>query len=230
MEVKVLYENISCSQCLSVGHLSTKCPYRVKPALLKSPSQAALLKTPPITDEVGTDLVPIVSEKALLESPTLGYPGPLAPRLEHPGPLPKPLVDPITSGSSQSYSLLIPKLPPSTNGSHAPDLNPAIDFPTNDPNFDNPILTLPLDVAQVILEKILAPTLDCSNPFSILEHYTLSDPTSSTSQSKNLLEVLSILVVSILGPSMSPIVGPSVNTLPVARKNPLDLPLATIPV
>ena len=54
MEVEVLHENIPCSECLSAGHLSAKCPFTMKPALLKTPSTAILLKSPP-TSVVGKD-------------------------------------------------------------------------------------------------------------------------------------------------------------------------------
>lgn len=55
------------------------------------------------------------------------------------------------------------------------------------PNPLNPILTLPTDLAYETLGKIPAPILDCSNPFSILEHCTLADPTASISNSTNIL-------------------------------------------
>ncbi|KAJ8615420.1 hypothetical protein MRB53_034792 [Persea americana] len=64
LEVEVLYENIPYSECLSTGHLSTNCPYRVKLALLKSPTQAALLKTPPTIVDAGSASVPEVSANA----------------------------------------------------------------------------------------------------------------------------------------------------------------------
>ncbi|RWR87682.1 hypothetical protein CKAN_01663600 [Cinnamomum micranthum f. kanehirae] len=54
VEVEVLYENIPCSACLSAGHLSTKCPYTVKPALLKSLVQTALLQITTNTAEAET--------------------------------------------------------------------------------------------------------------------------------------------------------------------------------
>ncbi|KAJ8632849.1 hypothetical protein MRB53_026185 [Persea americana] len=36
VEVEVQYESILCSQCLSARHLSTKCPFIMKPGLLKT--------------------------------------------------------------------------------------------------------------------------------------------------------------------------------------------------
>lgn len=202
--------------------------------MLKSPGQAALLQTPPITYEANIDSAPIVLEKATMESIALGDPGPSAQALEDFGLLPKPVVDPIISGNSQPNSRPNPILPLYAIGFHTPSphtsgLNPGIDILThdpipdilkNDPFSDNPILALPSDVAQVILEKIPASILDCSNPLSSFENCTLADPTSSTSQSKNLLELHSTSEDSISGHSKSPIAAPSVNLLPMACYNP----------
>ncbi|KAJ8640544.1 hypothetical protein MRB53_017238 [Persea americana] len=38
VEVDVQYESIPCSNCLSVGHLSTQCPFKMKPGLMKTPA------------------------------------------------------------------------------------------------------------------------------------------------------------------------------------------------
>eukprot|EP00268_Persea_americana_P003465 TRINITY_DN11050_c0_g1_i1.p1 TRINITY_DN11050_c0_g1~~TRINITY_DN11050_c0_g1_i1.p1 ORF type:complete len:286 (+),score=11.78 TRINITY_DN11050_c0_g1_i1:3142-3999(+) len=40
VEVEVLYENIPYIDCLSTGHLSSKCPFTSKPPLLKTPTIA----------------------------------------------------------------------------------------------------------------------------------------------------------------------------------------------
>lgn len=53
VEVEVQCENIPCSSCLSAGHLSTKCPFRDKPALLPSPvlaSHESIPAKPPSAD------------------------------------------------------------------------------------------------------------------------------------------------------------------------------------
>ncbi|KAJ8618165.1 hypothetical protein MRB53_014351 [Persea americana] len=42
VEVEVLYENIPCPNCLSAGHLSSKCPFSSKPPLLKTPATVVL--------------------------------------------------------------------------------------------------------------------------------------------------------------------------------------------
>lgn len=54
-----------------------------------------------------------------------------------------------------------------------------------DSQIGNPILSLRPDIVYEILEKILAPVLDCSNPFSILENCSFADPSSSTLVSIN---------------------------------------------
>ena len=46
IKVEVQCESIPCSECLSTGHLPTKCPYRKKPGLMNTPSQAAVLIAP----------------------------------------------------------------------------------------------------------------------------------------------------------------------------------------
>ncbi|XXG73649.1 hypothetical protein AAC387_Pa07g2531 [Persea americana] len=49
VDVKVLYENIPCADCLSTGHISSKCPLIAKPGLLSPPATAILQKNPSIT-------------------------------------------------------------------------------------------------------------------------------------------------------------------------------------
>lgn len=43
VQVEVQYESIPCSECVSAGHLSAKCPFRQRPGLLKTPAQDAVL-------------------------------------------------------------------------------------------------------------------------------------------------------------------------------------------
>lgn len=55
-------------------------------------------------------------------------------------------------------------------------------------HLDNPMLSLPFDKINNILETIPALVVDLSNPFSVLEHLTVVEPSSSLTYSKNLLE------------------------------------------
>lgn len=55
VEVEVQYESIPCSKCLSASHLSTKCPFRMKPGLLKTPAQAAVLIAPTTSEDLGSE-------------------------------------------------------------------------------------------------------------------------------------------------------------------------------
>ncbi|KAJ8639593.1 hypothetical protein MRB53_016287 [Persea americana] len=55
LEVEVQYESIPCSKCLSPGHLPTKCPYKKKPGLMKTPAQAAVLITPSTLEVCGLE-------------------------------------------------------------------------------------------------------------------------------------------------------------------------------
>lgn len=84
-----------------------------------------------------------------------------------------------------------PSLTHPLNGPHIPSSNSV-----NETLLDNPILTLPSDIAYEILGKIPAPILDSSNPFSILEHCTLAEPTANTSKFKNLIAVQSNMEVT----------------------------------
>ncbi|KAJ8627311.1 hypothetical protein MRB53_020618 [Persea americana] len=47
VQVEVQYESIPCSECLSASHLSTQCPFRMRPDLLKNPAQKVVLIAPP---------------------------------------------------------------------------------------------------------------------------------------------------------------------------------------
>lgn len=49
IEIEVLHEYDPYSNCLSTCHLSAKSPFTNKPALLKTPSSATLLKSPTTT-------------------------------------------------------------------------------------------------------------------------------------------------------------------------------------
>ncbi|KAJ8626293.1 hypothetical protein MRB53_019600 [Persea americana] len=80
-----------------------------------------------------------------------------------------------------------PPNPPSASIPIPPGTSPV---PTSDNYMTNPILSLPTDVTYAILEKILAPSLDCSNPFSILEHNSLADPTLSLPSAAQLPNIL----------------------------------------
>ncbi|KAJ8641937.1 hypothetical protein MRB53_018631 [Persea americana] len=64
VDVEVQYENIPYSECFSAGHLSTKCPFRMKPRLLKTPAQAAVLIAPTTSGDSG-----IVKGANLQDSP-----------------------------------------------------------------------------------------------------------------------------------------------------------------
>ena len=231
LEVEVLYENIPYSECLSTGHLSTNCPYRVKLALLKSPTQAALLKTPPTIVDAGSASVPEVSANATKVPVVISISevsGSLALVSEDSVSLATLAIAPIISGNAQSYSHPTngpPKLPPSTNGSHTLGLNPE-----SDPQYASPIMALSWDVVHVILEKNLAPILDCSNPFFVFEHYTFADPTSFTSKSKNLIDSQSNSVATISGPPTLTIAALCDTTLPKTSNYSSDLPVVNNPI
>ena len=60
-------------------------------------------------------------------------------------------------------------------------------------------MSLPSNIVYEILEQIRAPIVDCSNPFSILEHCTLVEPTSSSSKSKNIIATQSNFGATISG-------------------------------
>lgn len=111
--------------------------------------------------------------------------------------LPSPAAIPYSSGktSHSSSPNCSPILPPSTNSSHSLGLSSASDL-----QHDNQITTPPSDVVYEVLEKAPVPILDCSNPFSILEHYTSAEPTSFTSKSKNLISAQSYIEETIPGP------------------------------
>ncbi|KAJ8640538.1 hypothetical protein MRB53_017232 [Persea americana] len=194
VEVQVQYENIPCSECLSAGHLSINCPFRVKPSLLTTPVQAALLNTPTTSAISGTVLEPEASAKG--SQPPVAIPvsevsGSLA------FVLPASTAVPYSSGKTlhSSYPNCSPILPPSTNSAHSLGLNSA-----NDLQHDSPITALPTDVVYEILEKNLSSYIRLFQPFSILEHCTFAEPTSFTFKSKNLITAQSYIEETILGP------------------------------
>ncbi|KAJ8640040.1 hypothetical protein MRB53_016734 [Persea americana] len=55
VEVEVQYESIPCSKCLSAGHLSIKCPFKMKPGLMKTPTQATVLVATLTSQDFGPD-------------------------------------------------------------------------------------------------------------------------------------------------------------------------------
>lgn len=55
IEAGVQYESIPCSECLSARHISTKCPFRMKPGLLKTPAQATILIVSSTSEDLGPE-------------------------------------------------------------------------------------------------------------------------------------------------------------------------------
>ncbi|KAJ8650247.1 hypothetical protein MRB53_003270 [Persea americana] len=55
VNVEVQYESIPCSECPSAGHLSTKCPFKLKPRLLKTPAQDAVPTAPTTIEDPRKD-------------------------------------------------------------------------------------------------------------------------------------------------------------------------------
>lgn len=54
VEVEVQYESIPCFECLLACHLSTKCPSKMKPSLLKTPAQEPILITLNTSEDLGS--------------------------------------------------------------------------------------------------------------------------------------------------------------------------------
>lgn len=100
-----------------------------------------------------------------------------------------PIVAVVPNSGGNSLSSSSPIHP--SNGSHIFGFNSM-----NAHLLDNPISNVPSNIAHEILGKIPAPTLDCSNPFSILEHCTLVEPIASASKSKYLLAAHSKMEVT----------------------------------
>lgn len=46
VEVDVQYENIPCSECLSAGHLTAKCPFAAKRGILRTPDPVTIHEKP----------------------------------------------------------------------------------------------------------------------------------------------------------------------------------------
>ncbi|KAJ8619846.1 hypothetical protein MRB53_028375 [Persea americana] len=157
VEVEVLYENIPCSSCLSAGHLVEVCPFSSKPVLLKSPSAAALGQ-------------PTVSQK----SPATSSKVPNAASTASVGPLDSPLDSPVNP------SVELPALATQPHSPKSHSSLPPIDSVLA-PLEENLVLSLLTDLIYGNMEKIPAPFLDCSNPFSILENCSLVDPPFSYS-------------------------------------------------
>lgn len=138
--------------------------------------QASLLKTPPSTTQLHTQLnsahppAEYIAKVPQHTNPVLGSKVTQSPPLSE-------VSIPLEIG-------LQPSLSPLANASlfHGPN-----SCPTIDPNRENPVMSLPTEIIYGILEKIPAPTLDCSNPFTMQENCSLAEPTSSTSNSKNLV-------------------------------------------
>ncbi|KAJ8633582.1 hypothetical protein MRB53_026918 [Persea americana] len=202
VEVEVQYENIPCSECLSTGHLSSKCPFTHRPGLIKTSALADLPITPISARSAGS-----VSEQ--LASPM------------EPSSLPKVVISGSANPGSPSATLSPPinMLPPPTLGPPINLPSTSLANPTTFPSFtatrpnsvatptssglppNCPLSVLPSDVVVEILGKIPPPALECSNPFSILEHCTLVDPCTSISKS-NIQQVAKVRSYNDSGPQL----------------------------
>ncbi|KAJ8636823.1 hypothetical protein MRB53_011090 [Persea americana] len=105
---------------------------------------------------------------------------PLSPKPITTLPSPPSSVTPTQTSPDTEYPPRLSLHPEASPDTFHPDASPGY-LPTN-----NLLSALPSDVALAILEKIPAPTLDCSNPFSILENCSLADPTLCTYNLKRL--------------------------------------------
>lgn len=172
VEVDVQYENIPCSECLSAGHLTAGCPYAVKPGLLKLPAKVIQMENPPSFTAAESAKGAII-EDTQIPVPTSEISGDIDSVLDA-----SVLVDNIVA-ASQVNSL--PQPPP--------PIGPQVSViaPTKAVQPECPILSLPTDIIYNILDKIPAPVVDISNPFSVLELCSVIEPTSSTSLSKSLI-------------------------------------------
>ncbi|XXG76427.1 hypothetical protein AAC387_Pa08g0779 [Persea americana] len=109
--------------------------------------------------------------------------------------------------SQLTLNSITPILPPRPPPKHTP----ALSLKTTTPKPTPPSLNdLPYDVISVILQKSSVPTIDISNPFSILESCTFADPTLNPSTfARNLQAYLESSTSSDLPPGFEPPIKPS---------------------
>lgn len=187
----VSYENLPCSHCLSPGHSESSCNY--------VPSTSKLNSTRP---------EPHIREGILGKPPTLA-PAFQAPHtlisVDPPEPVPQsghdsiclvttqnlhltesvPPTGPIVSVDQVTINSVVPpsitfqaSIPPPQRKTTPPPQNPT---PSTGKiqNLQNRLEELPQEIMLENLEKIPAPKLDTSNPFSILENCSFIEPTDN---------------------------------------------------
>lgn len=142
------YENIPCSVFLSASHISSKCPFREKPALLPSSAPIIQEKTPSSQVTADPNKASVVSAEVIQSSKASPVPNP--PEQLGSSDLIGPIVVEETSNSNGN------SLSPPTHSLSSPaPVTPGL-HPVHDPLQDNPIFTLPSDLAFEILGKIHA--------------------------------------------------------------------------
>ena len=201
LEIAVTYENCPCSACYQYGHSHHSCPSSIQPGnnhLGLSPSVS--IPTEPASQTKLTPN-PLARPHHLLGPQSLFLTNNLTLCEPHLSPNPKDhhhdcpaQPPPITSATTPITTLLAPLASP-TLPPPQPKPNPKVSSPgrlaTKDksPNLNTSNLQgsspsfndLPYDVISIVLDKISTPTIDTSNPFSILENCSIADPTINPS-------------------------------------------------
>ncbi|XXG85956.1 hypothetical protein AAC387_Pa11g0950 [Persea americana] len=217
VEVEVQYENIPCSECLSAGHLTGKCPFVLKRGILKehgnvrdgAPTIAILGEPSQLHTSADSSEVPIFTEATIVNTEKEGDQG--------------------LSTDSSLLEVVDPKV-----SLPKPILSASIDNSTMtilESNEGNPVLSLLRDIIHNILEKISAPVVDLSNPFLVLEHSSVIEPVFSYSLSKYIPEASKNVSDPSLGPpTLNRLSGsPTLNPLPGSPTPDLD-PLSSSPL
>ncbi|XXG45984.1 hypothetical protein AAC387_Pa02g0929 [Persea americana] len=177
IEVEVLYENVPCSKCLSVGHLQAKCPYTSKPSILKTPTTSASFSKPVPLDNLQENSAPIPHNPSPCPGTTVPPTSFTVPSssqfLSSPrNSLPPGIPDPTPSISNHSSVAQTVSISPVKQPTSLPPDN-------TDSHTENPIMSFPSNIIFEILDKIPAPVIAYLNPFSVLENCSLVEPTSS---------------------------------------------------
>ncbi|KAJ8643662.1 hypothetical protein MRB53_005410 [Persea americana] len=172
----------------------------MKPGLMKTPAQAAILIPPTPSQEFGLGVdaslqAPTATEihpTTTVISATSDY-GASSPASVSEAPHKRQSSQNLQVSretSSTTTNLTTAQLPPSSPlASTIPTQTSMLtEHPTNSSilSSDTPLSTLPSDVVFQILERIPALALDCSNAFSIPENNTFVDPTLSTANLKKM--------------------------------------------
>ncbi|XXG61882.1 hypothetical protein AAC387_Pa05g0375 [Persea americana] len=150
--------------------------------------------TPPSLNDLPYDVISVILQKS--STPTIDTSIPL----DQP-PIPSQL-------TLNSITPILQPRPP-------PIHTPALSLKTTNPKPTPPSLNdLPYDVISVILQKSSTPTIDTSNPFSILDSCTFADPTFNPSTfARNLQAYSENSTSSDFPPGFEPPIKPSAPLL-----------------